>query len=157
MQIAAHPRFLALLDELEHIELPARIRREPTPEKKPPRPGVKLRHGEAAVSITFSAGSVGLITHVGGDDARAHRGRMGGEWSKQSVTRISSERSQQAYEARLADHTAMTRQGLKVAKAQGCHSRDRAAALNGQGLRTLSGQEWDRKSVARWWRTHGTG
>lgn len=173
--------YYALLDELERYQLPDRVRREPPSEKKPPRPGVKPRHGVVKGQLAISGNAKGLITHVGGDAAQAlmalaeadgchtavavaawlnqrgYRGRMGGEWSKQSVTRVSAERSQEAYEARLADHTAMIRQGLKIAKTQGCHSRDRASALNGQGLRTLSGQKWDRKSVARWWRTHGTG
>ena len=174
----AHPRFSILLDELERVELPARVRRDPLPEKKPPRPNAKPIFGDVTASIAVSMVSVGLITHVGGDDAnalmllaqadgcrsavsiaewmnsRGFRGRGGGKWSKTSVTFVSTERSQEAHEARLAEHTAATRHGLKVAKSEGCHSRNRAAALNAQGLRTFSGKEWDRKSVARWWRTH---
>lgn len=174
----AHPRISILLDELERFHLPVRVRRDPLPEKKPPRANAKPIFGDFTAPIDISMTSAGLITYVGGDDAnvlmllaqadgcrsavsiaawmneRGYRGRGGGEWSKQSVTRISTERSQEAYEARLAEHTATIRQGLKIAKSEGCHSRNRAAALNAQGLCTFSEQEWDRKSVARWWRAH---
>ncbi len=177
--MTARIQFAVLIDELERYELPHRIRREPAPEKKPPRPNVKPRFAEVVAGVEFAAAACGVIANVGGDDAKAlmvqaktegcrtaiaiaewlntrgYRGRMGGLWCKQSVVRVSG-RNQADFDARMAEHTASIRAGLREAKAAGTHSRDRAHYLNDRQLLTLHGCVWTPKTIARWWKSHGS-